>query len=242
VPVEHDGQPVAALVVDATLAEDPELVRAAASATLVAVENGALEGALRDAERRAREAIGRDLHDGTQQRLVALRIHLALLDERLGRPEEHALVERLGHELDLTIDELRDIAGGRRPPLLASRGVPAALEAVAGRTPVRVSIYDDGFGRPPEAVETTIYFCCLESLQNAAKHAGPDALVSIHLERSDGGVRFSIEDDGPGFDPASVTRGSGLENLAGRVAALGGQLQIEAGEGRGTRVVGVVPV
>jgi signal transduction histidine kinase len=242
VPVEQDGQPVAALVVDETLAEDPELVRAAASATLVAVENGALEGALRDAVRSAREAIGRDLHDGTQQRLVALRIHLALLNERLARPEEHALVERLGHDLDLTIDELRDIVGGRRPPLLAARGVPAALEAVAGRTPVRVSIFDGGIGRPPEPVETTIYFCCLESLQNAAKHAGPDALVSIHLDRSDDRVHFSIEDDGPGFDPASVTRGSGLENLAGRVAELGGQLQIEAREGRGTRVVGVVPV
>jgi signal transduction histidine kinase len=208
----------------------------------VAVENGALEGELRDAERSAREAIARDLHDSAQQRLIGLRIHLALLGERLGRPEERDLVERLGDEVGQTIEELRDIAGGRRPPLLAAHGVPAALQAAAGRTPVRVNIYDTGFGRPPEAVETTIYFCCLESLQNAAKHAGPDALVSVHLGRSDDRVRFSIEDDGAGFDPAAVDGGSGLENLAGRLAALGGQLRIEAREGRGTRVSGDVPV
>jgi signal transduction histidine kinase len=235
--------------VDEALAEDPELGRAAAAATLVAVENGALEGKLRasqtrvrEAERSAREAIGRDLHDSAQQRLIALRIHLSLLNERLERPDEHDLIERLGDEVDQTIDELRDIAGGRRPALLAAQGVPAALQAVAGRTPVRVNVYDSGFGRPPEAVETTIYFCCLESLQNAAKHAGPDALVSVHLGRTDDRVRFSIEDDGAGFDPAAVERGSGLQNLAGRLAALGGQLRIEALEGRGTRVSGDVPV
>src|SRR6202012_3374750 len=152
---------------DEALAEDPELVRAAASATLVAVENGALAGLLRDAGRPARGRMGRDLDDSAQQRLIGLRIHLALLGERLGESADRALVERLGDELDVTLDELREIAGGRAPALLEAQGVPTALEAVVRASPVRVSVYDSGIGRPPHAVETTIYYCCLESLQNA---------------------------------------------------------------------------
>jgi signal transduction histidine kinase len=107
---------------------------------------------------------------------------------------------------------------------------------------VRVSVYDSGLGRPPEAVETTIYFCCLESLQNAAKHAGPDAIVSIRLDRVDGRARFSIEDDGAGFDLATAAPGAGLSNLASRVAAVGGRIAVETRAGGGTRVTGDVPV
>ncbi len=242
VPIARHGQPVAAMVVDETLAEDPELVRAAASATLVAVENGALEGVLRDAERAAREQIGRDLHDGAQQRLVGLRIHLALLGERLSESDEQALVERLGDEVDQTLDDLREIAGGRAPALLEAHGVGTALKAAARGSPVRVSVYDSGIGRPSHAIETTIYYCCLESLQNAAKHAGPDAAVSIRLARSDGWARFSIEDDGAGFDPAAVVRGAGLANMSRRLTAIGGRLEVETRAGAGTRVSGDVPL
>ena len=242
VPIAQHGQPVAAMIVDETLAEDPELVRAAAAATLVAVENGALAGVLQDAERAAREQIGRDLHDSAQQRLVGLRIHLALLGERLGESEERTLVDRLGDEVDQTLEDLREIAGGRVPALLESHGVGTALEAVARRSPARVSVYDSGIGRPSRAVETTIYYCCVESLQNAAKHAGPDAAVSIHLARSDGWVRFSIEDDGAGFDPAAVVPGAGLSNMSRRLAAVGGRLEVQAHAGAGTRVRGVVPL
>ncbi|HEY6889676.1 MAG TPA: ATP-binding protein [Solirubrobacter sp.] len=248
VPVDHEHQPVAALVIDATLTEDPELVRACASATLVAVENGALEGELRasrsrilKAERAERERIGRDLHDSAQQRLIALRIRLMLLGEQLGASDERELVERLGDEVGQTIEELRDIANGVTPAVLADRGVGPALEAVARRSPVRVTVYDSGIGRAPEAVETAIYFCCLECLQNAAKHAGPDPFVEIRLDRSDERVRFSIEDDGGGFDLEAAQRGSGLGNLQRRVAALGGRLEIETREGQGTRVTGAVP-
>jgi signal transduction histidine kinase len=248
VPIAQDGQPVAALELDATLAEDPELIRAAAAATLVAVEHGALEGELRDSETRIaaageaeRERIRRDLHDSAQQRLIALRIRLLLLGERIGAPEERAALARLGDEVDRTLDELRDVARGVTPPLLADHGVGAALEAVARRAPVKVSVYDAGIGRPPQEVESAIYFCCVECLQNAVKHAGPDALVSIRLGRADREVRFSIEDDGAGFDPATIERGAGLANLATRVAAVGGRLLVEAREGAGTRVSGVVP-
>ena len=249
VTIDQEGQAVAAMAADETLAEDPELVRAAASATLVAVENGALEGELRasrtrvlEAERAERERIGRDLHDSAQQRLIALRIRLMLLGEQLGAPEERAAVERLGEEVDHTIHELRDIANGVMPAVLADRGVGAALEAVARRSAVRVSVYDSGIGRPPEPVETAIFFSCVECLQNAAKHAGPDALVSIHLARSDGHISFSIEDDGAGFEPGRVRRGAGLANVESRLAELGGRVQVETREGQGTRVSGAVPV
>ena len=107
---------------------------------------------------------------------------------------------------------------------------------------VRVSVYDSGIGRPPRDVETTIYYCCLESLQNAAKHAGSDAAVSIRLTRGDGRVRFSIEDDGAGFDPAAVVPGAGLTNMERRLAALGGRLEVDTRDGAGTRVTGDVPL
>ncbi len=220
VPVDRDGRPVAAMVLDETLAEDPELVHAAASATLLAVENGHLEGELLasrarivqagDAERRR---IERDLHDSAQQRLVALRIHLTLTGEQLDRSEERAMLERLGAEVDDAIDELRTIAHGIYPHLL-SGGVGAALAEVARRSAMTVSVQDAGIGRHPEAVEMTIYFCCLECLQNAAKHAGAGAAVTIRLSEADGHVRFCVDDDGAGFDPGAVERGAGLTNLA----------------------------
>jgi signal transduction histidine kinase len=243
----HD-QAVAAMELDETLAEDPELVRAAASATLVAVENGALEGELRASHSRIREAelaererIGRDLHDSAQQRLIALRIHLMLLGEQLGHSEERELLNRLGDEVDQTIDELRDVANGTAPPVLADRGVGPALEAVARHSPVKISVYDSGFGRRREHVENTIYFCCVECVQNAAKHAGPRALVTIRLGAVDGRVTFSVEDDGVGFDPEAVRRGSGLLNLVGRVQAAGGSIEVESRQGQGTRVRGDLP-
>jgi signal transduction histidine kinase len=248
VRIDTHGQAVAAMELDETLTENPELVRAAASATLVAVENGALEGELRasnsrvrDAKLAERERIGRDLHDSAQQRLIALRIHLMILGEQLGQSEEREVVDRLGDEVDQTIDELRDLVNGAPPALLADRGVGAALEAVARAAPVRVSVYDDGLGRRPEHLETTIYYCCVECVQNAAKHAGPQALVTIRLEAVDGRVSFSVEDDGVGFDPAAVRRGTGLLNLAGRVREAGGDIRVESRQGQGTRVRGELP-
>lgn len=249
VPVDREGVPVAAMVIDEALTADPELVQAAATATVIAVEHGALEGEVRASRSRIREAgdaerrrIQRDLHDSAQQRLIALRIHLAMLGEQLGREQDRAAVERLGDEIDQTLVELREVAWRTAPPLLVQAGVGPALAAVAKRAAIRVSVYDSGLGRHPETVETTIYFCCLESLQNAAKHAGADASVSIHLDQRDGHLTFAVEDDGAGFDPAAVQRGSGLTNLTLRVADVGGHLQIESAAGRGTRIAGEVPI
>lgn len=248
VPVEREGRPLAAMLIDETLCEDPELLRAAALATLLAVENGNLEGELRASSERIlnaghaeRRRIERDLHDSAQQRLVALRIHLTLTGEQLDRPEAREMLERLGAEVDETIDELRTVAQGVYPKVIAQAGVGAALVAVAGRSPMPVSVRDEGMGRHSEAVEMAVYFCCLESLQNAAKHAGPGASATIRLSREDGGVRFCVEDDGAGFNPHTVERGAGLTNLADRVAAMGGTVRIDAAPGRGTRITGALP-
>jgi signal transduction histidine kinase len=249
VPVDRDSEPVAAMVIDETLTEDPELVRAAASATLVAVENGALEGELRasrariveagDAERRR---IERDLHDSAQQRLVALRIHLALVGEKLERPDEREMLDTLGVEVDEAIEELRDVARGLYPQLAGPFGVAIALAAVARRSAIPVRVIEGGLGRHPEELETTVYFCCVECLQNAAKHAGPGASVTIRLGEAEGRLWFSVEDDGAGFDPATVERGAGLTNLVDRLAAVGGTLEIDARPAHGTRVTGELPV
>jgi signal transduction histidine kinase len=247
VPVARDGRPVAAMVIDESLTEDPELVQAASAATLLAVENGGLEGELRASRARILQAgheerrrIERDLHDSAQQRLVALRIHLELAGDSSDSAEHREVLERLGTEVDEAIDELREVAHGLHPEVLAQAGVGAALEAVAMRsaTPVTVT---GALPRQSDAVELTVYFCCLEGLQNAAKHAGPGAGVTIRLAQDHGRVRFSVEDDGIGFDPATTTKGAGLTNLADRVAAVGGELRIDSRPGRGTRIEGDVP-
>jgi signal transduction histidine kinase len=249
VPVERRRQGVAALVVDPALAYDPELVDAAATATLVAVETGQLEGELRasralvleagDAERRR---IGRDLHDSAQQRLVALRVHLGVARDQLARPDEQSLVDELGRELDTALDELRNVARGIYPPVLTQYGVAAALRSVGRDAALPVEVRAARVGRYAEAIELAVYFCCLEAIQNAAKHAGPRARVVVELAGSARRLDFAVEDDGAGFDPAGVERGVGLTNLETRMGAVGGELEVVSSPGRGTRVAGYVPL
>lgn len=248
-PITHVGEPVAAMVIDETLAEDPELVRAAATATLVAIENGALEGELRASRARLlevsqaeRQRIQRELHDSAQQRLVALRIHLTLASERLEHSEDRAVLQRLDDEVEQAIQELRGVANGSVPAVLREHGLGAALEAIATRAPIPIHVDVDGLARQPEPVEAAIYFCCLESLQNVAKHAGAGATTTVQLRQDNGRVGLRITDDGVGFDPARVSRGAGLMNLAERVEGLGGTLRIDSAPGRGTRIIGDMPV
>lgn len=248
VPVDRDGHPVAAMVIDEALAEDPELVHAAATATLLAVENGHLEGELHASRARILEAghaerrrLERDLHDSAQQRLVALRISLTLIGENLDRSEDRALLERLGAEVDETIDELRTLARGIYPQVLADQGITAALASMTRHSAIPISIHGAGLGRHSEAIELTVYYSCLECLQNAAKHAGPRASATIRLSETGGRVRFCVEDDGAGFDPRAIERGVGLTNLTDRLAAVGGTLRIDSAPGRGTCITGELP-
>ncbi len=248
VPADRDGRPVATMTIDAALTEDPELLRAAAAATLLAVENGHLEGELRASRARIVEAgsterrrLERNLHDSTQQRLLAIRIHLGLAAQQADRAEDRATLERLGADLDEAIDDLRNVARGLYPQLLARYGVAEALASVTDGGSLTVDIREPGLGRHAEGVELTVYFCCLEALQNAAKHAGPGATAVVRLGEDGDSVRFSVEDDGVGFDKDAVEPTGGLANLADRAAAAGGTLRIESAPGRGTRIVGQIP-
>jgi signal transduction histidine kinase len=249
VPVDRGGRPVAAMVIDAALAEDPELVRTAASATVLAVENGNLEGEVRESHLRVlmagrdeRRRIERDIHDSTQQRLVALRIHLSLAGEQLDGPEQQAIVEQLGIEVEDAIDDLRSVAAGIYPPLLTEHGLGVALRSASLRTAIPISIEAREMGRYPELVEVAVYFSCLELLQNAAKHAGSHATVAVELVDDGDSLHFNIEDDGVGFDPQFVRRGAGLANIADRMSAVDGEVRIDSAHGAGTRVRGRVPL
>ena len=248
VEVDRDGRPVAAMVIDGALAEDPELVRAATSATMLAVENGNLEGELRDSQARIlaagdteRRRIERDLHDSAQQRLVALRIHLALASEKIDSSEQRTMVEQLGTEVEEALDDLRTVATGLYPTILGQAGVATALRSAARRAAIPITIEDHLPRRYAPNVELAVYFCCLEALQNAAKHAGPGAVAAVRLFEDNGHVRFTIEDDGVGFEPSTADRGSGLANMTDRVSAAGGTLRIERTGGHGTRVSGQLP-
>jgi len=245
--IRRDGLRVAALETDDALAENPELVDAAASATLLAVETGRLEGQLRASQARAlaaaaaeRRRIGRDLHDSAQQRLVALRVHLSLAGEQL-QPDELPIVEELERELDEALDELQSVARGIYPHVLAKHGLAAALRSAVRSAAIPVTVTDESLRRHSETIELAVYFSCLEALQNAAKHAGRGASVGIWLSDGDDGLRFRVEDDGRGFEPARTEPGAGLSNLADRLAAVGGSILIDSAPGGGTRIAGHIP-
>jgi signal transduction histidine kinase len=191
-----------------------------------------------------RRRIERDLHDGAQQHLVALAVGLRLL--RDGLPEDWPDIDVLD-ELDLGVREsiqaLRDLAHGIYPPLLRDAGLVEALRAAVKRTPLDVTVVAEDLERLPEPVEVAVYFCCLEALQNAAKHAaGSTVTVTLRGDHPGGTLRFSVTDDGPGFDPATVKAGSGLENMVDRIGAIGGTVALRSAPGQGTTVAVQVPL
>jgi signal transduction histidine kinase len=247
---------VAAIDHDAGLAMEPGIVEAAATYAVALLENShlvaELQLSLRDlAESRARilsvgvqarRRIERDLHDGAQQRLVALRVHLALESDRL-RDHSASVADtlaKLGGDVEDTIDEVRSIARGIYPSLLADGGLDEALRAAALGAPIRAIVSSEGLRRYGPEVETTIYYACVEALQNAVKHGHGATGVWISLSDT-GSLRFEVRDDGAGFsEPASP--GAGLTNIRDRLAALGGLVTIDSAPGEGTRVAGIVPV
>jgi signal transduction histidine kinase len=194
-----------------------------------------------DAERRRVE---RDLHDGAQQHLVALAINLRLARDIVAEDPDGAgeMLGQLADDVQLTIKELRELAHGIYPPLLADNGLGDALRAAASRSPltVLVTVADD-IGRYPAEVEAAVYFSCLEALQNAAKHA-QDATVELRLRTESGGLLFSVTDDGPGFDPAVARSGHGFVNMADRLGAIGGTVRWDSRPGHGAAISGSVPL
>jgi signal transduction histidine kinase len=194
-----------------------------------------------DAERRR---IERDLHDGAQQHLIglAVRVRLArdLADAEPAKTKE--LLDLLGDDVQETLEQLRDLAHGIYPPLLQDRGLSDALRAVAVRAPIKTRIEVDGIGRFEPDVEATVYFCCLEALQNASKYAGRGATASVNVHQVAAELLFEVADDGGGFDIEARGDGVGLTNMRDRVGAIGGSLRIESSGGRGTTISGSIPL
>ena len=186
-----------------------------------------------------RRRIERDIHDGAQQQLLAIAGKLALAESVAGQDDERerALVAQLKAETSGALETLRELARGIHPPLLADQGLIAAVTTQAGKASVPVAVDADGVGRYPAEIENAIYFCCVEALQNATRHA-PGSAVRISLAGDQRQVMFTVTDDGPGFDPAVSTAGSGLRNMSDRLAALGGSCQVDSRPGRGTTVTG----
>jgi signal transduction histidine kinase len=196
--------------------------------------------AAQDEERRRLE---RNIHDGAQQQLVALAVKLRLVETMTDRDpaKAKALAAQAKVESQDALQNLRDLARGIYPPLLADKGLAAALEAQARKAPFPVQVEPNGVGRYPAEAEATAYFCVLEALQNAAKYAEASSAV-VRLGHEDAHLVFTVTDDGRGFDPATTPRGSGLQNMADRLEALGGRVEVDSAPGSGTTVTGRIPV
>jgi signal transduction histidine kinase len=194
-----------------------------------------------DAERRR---IERDLHDGAQQHLVGLGAKLSLARVLAGSNPDRAraLLDDLGRDVETAVEELRELAHGIYPPLLADRGLGEALAAVARRAPVRTRLVTAGVTRHDPRVESTVYFCCLEALQNVGKHAGKNASATVRVWEQEGALLFEVVDDGVGYEPSDHAHGTGLIHMADRLGAIGGSLRVQSARGRGARITGTIPL
>ena len=250
-PVARQGDTVAVIWHDPALSTDPELVRAAGQATLLALEKGRLQSELAASRARAvgaadaeRRRVERDLHDGAQQHLVALRIQVELA--RALAKEDPEIGQRLAvlaEGVEGVLTEVRNLAHGVHPPVLRDYGLRAALASAARRSTPPAALVADEIGRFPAEVETAVYFCCLEGLQNVGKHAGADAHAEVRLSREQDELRFEVVDDGVGCDPESARRvGTGFANMSERVAAVGGTLTVHSASGHGMQLRGRVPL
>jgi signal transduction histidine kinase len=187
-----------------------------------------------------RRKIERNLHDGAQQQLVALTVQLGLLGRLADDPERvRQMSEQLQGALRDALEDLRDLARGIYPPLLADKGLAVALEAQGRKAAVATTVEPDGIGRYPQEVEAAVYFCALEAMQNVAKYAEANSAV-VRLSEHDGELEFEIHDDGRGFDPSSTNYGTGMHGMADRLDAIGGNLEVRSEPGAGTTVRGSI--
>jgi signal transduction histidine kinase len=251
--VRHQGDLLGALTVTEA-ADDPitapkeKLARDMAAQAGLVLRNVRLIEDLRESRRRIvstqderARALERNIHDGAQQQLVALSVKLRLAEGMVARDPEKAreLLAELQRQAGETLEDLRDLARGIYPPLLADKGLAAALEAQVHRSPVPVTIEPDGVGRYRPDVESAVYFCCLEALNNVAKYAEASS-VEIRLTQANGELRFEVVDDGRGFDPSRTVHGTGLQGMADRIDAIGGAFEVRSAPDHGTTVSGTV--
>ena len=223
---------------DAALQESLERLRKQAA------ELQASRGRLVAAADEERRRIERNLHDGAQQYLVAMAIKARLIEQLSSRDPERALqlVHQLQQDATAALDELRALAHGIYPPLLSSSGLAEALSAACRRAPLPASIEVNGVGRHAAEIESAVYFCCLEALQNSGKYAGPGASARIRLWEDSRVLRFEVADDGSGFESNGQATGAGLTNMRDRLGAVGGSVTVESALGSGTKVSGNVPL
>jgi signal transduction histidine kinase len=249
-PVRLQGEILGAIGVHKPASEpltpaDEKLVGDLAAQAGLVLRNARLIEELRASRRRLIEAqdeerrkIERNLHDGAQQQLVALTVQLGLLERQAEDPDTvRASATRLKDALQDALDELRALARGIYPPLLADQGLAAALEAQSRKAAVPTTIESDGIGRYPREIESAVYFCALEALQNVAKYADATSAV-VRLGERDGRLEFEIADDGRGFDPTATSYGTGMQGMVDRLDAIGGTLEVSSESGRGTMVLG----
>src|SRR6266536_794350 len=251
--IERDGVQVAALVHDPALRDEPELLDAVTAAAGIAIEKSQLNVELRarveelrgsrarivEAGQRERQRLERNLHDSAQHRLVALSLQLSLLEEQLaGARSAAAQLEHARHEIDTSLDELREIARGIHPAVVSGHGLAVALGELAARAPVPVHLSVKIEGRLPEEVEVAAYYLISEILANIRKYAQASA-ATVEVARGNGHIRVEVVDDGIGG--ADTEGGSGLRGLADRVEALGGRLQVWSLRVGGTRVRAEIP-
>jgi len=260
--VTHDGERLGALTLSlprgqAPTPVDERLLGELASGMGLALRNAVLTQSLRDRIAELRESrrrivavqdqtrrrLERDLHDGAQQQLVALKVKLALarrLASSGAAPRTSEVLEGLNAEAEAAIQSMRDFARGIYPPLLESEGLAAAVGAYARKAPIPVSVDVGGIGRFDQQTETTVYFCIVEALQNTVKHSRAGS-AHVALSEEDGRLTFTVTDDGTGFDPTGP-RGHGLTNISDRLDAAGGSLHITTTPGQGTTLTGAIPV
>jgi signal transduction histidine kinase len=255
VEVIHQGEELGALAVSMP-ASDPmnpakrKLVEDLAAQAGLVLRNVKLIEELKASRQRLvaaqdeeRRKIERNIHDGAQQQLVALSVQLKLAEQLAGKDtdRERELLVRLGARANEALEDLRDLARGIYPPLLADKGLAAALEAQARKAAVPTSVQVDGIGRYSQEIESTVYFCTLEALNNVAKYAEATS-ACVTLARSNSDLTFEVTDDGRGFDVSATSYGTGLQGIADRLAAIGGTLTVESVRGSGTTVSGRVPM
>ena len=253
--VRDRGELLGALSVEMP-ASDPmtpdkeRLVADLASQAGLVLRNVALVEELRGSRRRLvaaqdheRRKLERNIHDGAQQQLVALAVKARLARQSVARDpaKTEEMLAQIEAETQTALDDLRDLARGIYPPLLADKGLGSALDAQARKASFPVRVDADGVGRLPQDIEAAVYFSCLEALQNVAKYAGASG-AAITITRAPTLLTFAVTDDGRGFDPTTVGSGGGLEGVADRLAAIGGTFDVESSAGEGTEVTGRVPI
>jgi signal transduction histidine kinase len=252
VPVVHQGELLGAISVKMPKDEPlrpagEQLVADVASQAGLVLSNVGLIEDLRASRQRlvaaqdeTRRRLERNIHDGAQQDLVALAIKLRLAETTVNEEPARLMLGELQADAAGALQNLRDLARGIYPPLLADLGLVAALNAQASKSPVPVAVDADEIGRFGQDTEAAVYFCCLEALQNIAKYAHATQ-ARIRLQAQNGTLRFTVSDDGTGYDARHTPLGSGQRNMADRLAALGGQLEVRSAPGRGTTITAQLP-